>query len=55
MSGVHIFPNAHGTAVSGSTFYVADTVSTWNYHIPARQADCMVDAHPDHQWRQDGI
>ena len=27
MSRAHIFPNAHDTAVSGGTFYAADTVS----------------------------
>ena len=36
MSGAHIFPNTHGTAVNGSTFYAADSVSGTDRYQPIK-------------------
>jgi len=50
MSGAHVFSNAHDFAVSGGTFYAANTVSgTARYLLSKLMAWMLADPHQQRQ------
>ena len=56
MSGAQIFSNAHGTAVSGGTFYAANTVSGTVRYLLSRLIASLADPlEPLQQWQQNDV